>query len=146
MSDSTPAASAPRAIVAFSTPADTRSRPVQIFINRNEKQGAPDFDGKIGEKRVGVYIRNGSKGAFLSLVGDKLPDGKYEQLGTANITPVKGGVAKLVIKLVDSPQDSIWAEIGENVPEELLVRAGLDLEKLAKKKAEAEAEAGGTPA
>lgn len=145
MSDSTPAASAPRAIVAFSTPANSKDRPVQIFINRNEKPGAPQFDGKIGEKRVGIYIRNGAKGSFLSIIGDKLPDGKYEQLGTGNIMAVKGGVAKLVIKMVDSPQDSIWADIGENVPEELLVRAGLDLEKLAKKKAEA-TEAGGAAA
>lgn len=136
---STPAAQ--RAVIAFATPENQKERTVQIFVNRNEKSGSPDFDGKINDKRVGVYIRSGKNGPFLSIIGDKLPDGKYEQLGTANIMAVKGGVAKLAIKLADG-SDTIWAEVGQNMSEEGLVKAGLNLTKLAEKKAEANAQGG----
>lgn len=141
MSDSTPSTQS-RSTVAFSTPESQKLRPVKIYINRNETRGSPDFDGKVGDTKVALYIRNGVKGTFLSLTGDKQPDGKYFQHGTANITCVKTGVAKLAIKMAGG-SDTIWADINPEVPEDMLVRCGLDRELLAKKKAEAKARAAG---
>ena len=115
----------------------TTDSSVELFVTRSTKAGAPDFDGYLNGTQVGVYIRNGARGIFMSVVNsEKGADGKYKQLATANMMAVKGGIAKLKIVLADG--DQIWAETAVGMPEELLVRAGLNLEVLESKRAAAQ--------
>lgn len=123
-------------IEIFYTGKDYRGTKVSLWITHKTKDGSPDIDGKVGDLRVAAYIRNGSRGPFLSFIDSTKPkdaNGHYTQFGMGNIVIVAGGRAKLTIKKPDG--EVVWAEVSRKAPQELLVAMGLDLERQAQKTA-----------
>lgn len=114
---------------------------VSLWVNQVETKGAPDFDGKIGEQRVALRIRNGGKGKFIAITRPLKPaevgaDGyKERQIGSANLIVNDRGIPVLAIKLDDQKGKTIWANVSLKAPQDLMVQAGLDLTILAEKKA-----------
>ncbi len=128
---------AEKRVEAFRTYKTETGTPISLWIVQNDKKGAPVFDGKVGKRRVAIYIRNGKKGAFLSLVGNKDKEGKFPQLGRANVRVTEKGIPKLAI-VMEGSEETLWAHINKKVPEDLLTKCGLDLDELAKKREAAE--------
>jgi hypothetical protein len=137
MSDSTNENSG-KPVEAFYTGKNDSGDKVSLSINPNTKSGAPKFIGTVGAAKVGGYIRKGSKGAFIALTGDRDSEGKYPQLGSGNIVVNRNGNIRLSLRMTGS-QDTIWANVAEGVPEDLLVECGLDLEILKSKREAAQA-------
>jgi hypothetical protein len=139
---STPAADAAKTFVAFFTREDTKGPKVDIFKNMSDKPRAPLYSGKIGKKQVSFFLRKGSKGNFLGLVGDKIEGtNQYEDLGTANVGTLGNGTPVLVIdyKNADGTKTPIFASISKKVDNEALVAIGLNTAKQAEKAAAAAA-------
>jgi hypothetical protein len=133
---STSAAAAAKTFVAFFTREDTKGPKVDIFKNMSDKPRAPLYSGKIGKKQVSLFLRKGSKGNFLGLVGDKIEGSdKYEDLGTANVGTLGNGTPVLVIdfKNADGTKTPIFASISKKVDNEALVAIGLNVAKQAEK-------------
>lgn len=126
--------------LAFFTGAKDPGPRVLISINKNTKAGAPKFVGTVGETKVGGYIRNGSKGSFIALVGDRDKEGKYPQLGAGNVIVNRNGKVRLSVKMTGS-EETLWAGISENMTQDMLVECGLNLEILAAKTEAAKTEA-----
>lgn len=117
--------------------------PVSLFVSDPGAPGKPDFDGTIGEQRVIMRIRNGAKGAFLSIQksvktdetgGDGKPVYKEETIGAANLVVTSKGYPSLTIRLDSDKETTIWANVSKSASEELLVRCGLNLETLKAKR------------
>ena len=144
MTTETPAA---KKIQAFYSSKPLEGKPVptvvSLWIVDSGASGAPEFDGTIGEQKVSLRIRNAAKGPFMSVQKTLKPeeikaDGyKEEQIGTANLVVTKSGFPSLAITLKASPDETIWANVSKSAPEELLVKAGLNLEIQATKRAAA---------
>ena len=136
-SASTPDAS--KTYVAFFTREETKGPKVAIFKNLSEKARAPLFDGKIGGKRVSMFLRKGPNGNFLGLVGEKLTDGSNnsENMGSANVRTLGTGVPILVIDLIgsDGKKTPVFASISQKVSQEVLESIGLDAVKQAERRA-----------
>lgn len=135
MSETAPntAGDSTKRIEAFYTGKSETGPKVSIFVNNNPKSGAPKFTGTVGEQKVGGYIRNGSKGPFLALVGDRDSEGKYPQLGIGNIIVNKNAKVRLSLKMTGS-DETIWVNVSDSAPQELMVECGLDLKILEEKK------------
>jgi hypothetical protein len=124
-------------VQAFYTVANAKGTPVSVWINDNDKKGAPDFDGKVGNRRVSIYLRTGKKGPFLSVLGsNKGEDGKLPQLGTANLVINAKGIPKLAIKM-EGKEETVWASVSKKIPAELMTKMGFDAEAAAAKRADA---------
>jgi hypothetical protein len=138
---SLPESNTPKGIEAFYLRAGARGTPVSLWITQVNAAGAPDFNGKVGEQRVTLRIRNGANGSFLSVIRNLRPeeiddDGYRDtQVGVANLVVSDRGMAVLAIKLTTNPDKTIWANVSPRTPLDLLVRCGLDLDTLARKKA-----------
>lgn len=102
---------------------------VSIRINESTANGAPKFVGNIGDKKVGGYIRNGSKGPFIGFVGDRLEDKTYPQVAFGNIVVNKNGKIRLTLR-IDGVSDVVWCMVDDKADQDLLVQCGLDLEVL----------------
>lgn len=140
---------APKKIEVFYMQRTLEGKPapvvVSLWSNEGAKAGAPDFTGRIGEHRVVVRIRNGANGIFLS-VNRSIPaeqvkeNGfKEETIGTANLVINDRGYPVLAIKFNADKANTIWANTSLKASTDLLVKCGLNLETLAKKKAAFEA-------
>lgn len=136
----------------FYTPMNAIGTQVSLWKNSNKGSASARFNGKIGERRVSLYVKNGANGAFLSIVEsaqikipnpDGKPGGKVEfketRIGAANIVVSEKGYPKLAIRFDSDRESVIWASVSREASEELLVEAGLNLQKLAEKRAAAEA-------
>ena len=139
MAEAKPAAkaTADKKIESFFTRDTNKGTPVSLWVLERTSAKAPAFDGKIGTKRVAAFIRKGSKGPFLALVGPKPKDGEDKdrpQLGRANIVVTDKGIPKLAIEL-EGQAAPIWASIRKTTPEALLIECGFDKDKIAAKKA-----------
>lgn len=124
--------------LAFFGRKDTKGPHVEIFNVISGKAMAPVFSGQIGKKRVALFLRNGSKGTFFGVVGDKIEGTEnIEDLGTANICTLGNGVPVLVIdyKNADGTKTPIFASINKKLTIKDLVTYGLNLPKRAKKAA-----------
>lgn len=135
-SASTAAQAAAKTFVAFFTREDTKGPKVEIFKDVSGNPKAPAFSGTIGKKRVALFLRNGSKGVFFSLAGDKIEGSKNsEDLGTANIGTLGNGAPVLVIdfKNADGTKTPIFASISKKLSNEELAGYGLNLAKQAEK-------------
>ena len=132
------AAEAAKTFVGFFTREDTKGPKVEIFKDVSGKPKAPAFSGKIGTKRVALFVRNGSKGTFFGVVGDKIEGSKNsEDLGTANIGTLGNGAPVLVIdyKNADGTKTPIFASISKKLTTEELVGYGFNAAKAAEKAA-----------
>lgn len=107
---------------------------VSIRINESTAKGAPKFVGNIGDKKVGGYIRNGSRGPFIGFVGDRLEDGTYPQVAFGNIIVNKNANIRLQLRM-DGAAEPIWAMVDKSADQDLLVQCGLSLEILEAKRA-----------
>lgn len=133
-----PAAKAP-AIQMFYTQPDSKGTPVSLWLTVKTKDGSPDLDGTIGDRRVAGYIQRGAKGAFVSFIDSKAgkgADGHYTQVGRANLVLNAAGIPKLAINL-EGVEATVWAETSLRAKQDVLVSMGLNLELQAQKKAEA---------
>lgn len=123
----------PAGVLAFYSQKEHTGPKIELWINTNEKLGAPEFDGTMGDRRVGAYFRQGPKGNFLAIFDSaKRPDGMHDQMGTARVVSNIAGIPKLAISLQGGA--TIWAEVSKKAPEEILLQCGLDLDKQAHKK------------
>lgn len=143
-------ATAEKTFVAFFTREDTKGPKVEIFKDMSKTPRAPLFSGKIGAKRVSFFLRKGSKGNFLGLVGDKLTDGsgKSEDLGTANVGTLGSGIPVMVIDFIgaDGKKTPIFATISKKLSNEDLIGIGMNAERQAKKVADAASKKEAAPA
>ncbi len=133
------AESTEKAVQAFYTEKDAKGTAVSLWVTKKTKEGSPDFDGTIGDKRVAGYIHQGPRAGFISFIDSKAgkdDNGHYIQVGTANVVINAAGIPKLAITLVGQKDHTVWAEVSLKAPQDMLVAAGLDLEAQAKKKAE----------
>lgn len=122
----------PAGVLAFYSQKEHTGPKIELWINTNEKPGAPDFDGALSGKRIGAYFRQGRKGNFIAIFDStQRADGKHDQLGTAQVVSNIAGVPKLAITFEGS---TAWAEVSRKVPEAMLVQCGLDLGKQSQKK------------
>lgn len=126
-------------VEAFYTRAPS-AQPVSLWILDLKTDGAPDFDGSIGGKRVAVWIRHSQRsGSFLSIHAQtKGADDRFPQLGTANVVVNDRGMVRLAIKMEET-KEVLWASVSKKAPEDILVRCGLKLDLLAQKRASYEA-------
>lgn len=121
---------------AFYTGSNDGGPKVSLFINENRNsEKVPNFSGTIGDKKVGAYIRGSAKGPWIALTGERDAEGKYEQVGSANIIVNKNAKIRMSLKLAGSA-DTIWVSISDKVSQEMLVECGLNLEILEAKRAE----------
>lgn len=149
----TPQAPKTAAVQMFYTRPESAGVPVSLWLTKKTKEGSPDLDGTIGARRVAAYIQHGAKGSFLSLIDSKAgkgENGKYTQVGRANLVLNAAGIPKLAISL-EGVEATVWAETSLRADQRILVDMGLNLELQAQKKAEAAdrraaREAQGTPA
>lgn len=135
------AAAAAKAVQMFYTRTDSKGVPVSLWLTVKTKDNSPDLDGTIGDRRVAGYIQHGSKGSFLSLIDSKLgkgENGRYTQVGRANLVLNAAGIPKLAISL-EGVEGTVWAETSLRANQNVLVSMGLNLEAQATKKAEAAA-------
>lgn len=134
---------AAKTFVAFFTKEGDSGPKVEIFKSTSEKAKAPLFDGKVGNDHVSLFLRNGTKGHFLGVVGNKDAEGKSPNLGTANVVTTKRGTPRLAINMkdADGKKTVIFASISKKVDQEMLVKIGLNETKQATKRAAAAAEA-----
>lgn len=122
----------PAGVLAFYSQKEHTGPKLELWINTNEKEGAPEFDGTFGENRVSAYFRQGPKGNFLALFNSaKRDDGSHEQIGTAQVVSNVAGIPKLAMNI---NKRTMWAEVSKKVPQDMLVECGLDLGKQAAKK------------
>jgi hypothetical protein len=138
----TAAADAAKTFVAFFTREDTKGPKVEIFKDMSGKARAPLYSGKIGTKRVALFLRKGSKGSFLGIVGDKIEgSNNSEDLGTANVGTLGNGTPVLVMDFVgaDGKKTPVFASISKKVSNDDLVAIGLNVAKQAEKAAAAAA-------
>jgi hypothetical protein len=138
----TPAADAVKTFVAFFTREDTKGPKVEIFKDISGKPKAPLYSGKVGTKRVALFLRNGKNGAFLGLVGDKIEGSKNsEDLGTANVRTLGNGTPLLVMDFIgtDGKKTPVFASISKKVSNDELIAIGLNVAKQAEKVAAAAA-------
>ena len=125
--------------------ADSNGPTVSIWINTVTTKGAPDFDGTINGQRVAMRIRNAEKGPFIAITKSLTAaeigaDGyKEQQIGTANIIVNDRAIPVLAIHMDDNKDKTIWANTSLKAPQDLLVKAGLNLEILGQKKTDYEA-------
>lgn len=151
--DNKPAAATPGAektFVAFFTTAANVAKgapKVDLFKSLSDKPRAPLFSGKIDGVQTSAFLRKGPKGAFLSLVGDKGPDGKSADLGVANVGTRANGIPVLVIDLkkADGTSQTVFASISKQVDQAMLENIGMNVEKQAEKRATAAAKAAAVP-
>lgn len=143
----------------FATGKEGQPERVGLLIdpkNPNWESGRPALFGTIEGKAVNVFVepageKNGKTfGAFLTInqKGEKLEGGEYApdtKLGKGNLVVTKDGHARLAIKL-DGSDDTIWATPRKEITNELMANAGLDLEKLARVRAELAQAAANEPA
>jgi hypothetical protein len=140
---------AAKTFVAFFTPGASKGPKVEIFKNTSDKARAPLFDGKIGDTHVSMFLRNGPKGAFLGLVGDKKEgEARSPDLGTANVVTSATGSPRLAITLkkADGAKETIFASISKKVENETLLQIDLNETKQAEKRASAAAKVAAAPA
>lgn len=118
---------------------------VSLWITEVTTEGAPTFDGRIGDTRVALWIRDSAaNGSFLSVHAARKDDkGLYPRLGSANVVVNSLGKVRLAIKLRDAAEKGlpqpIWASVSQRAPLDLLVRCGLRLDVLQAKRAQHEA-------
>lgn len=114
---------------------DTAAVKVALWKNtRSTKDNAPVLTGKIGDKTVAGFLRQGPNSKFIGFSGEKLEDGTYEDLGTANVVAGNKGYPALVIK---HNGQEIWANTTKEGDNEFLASLGLDIDLMLKKQAEA---------
>ena len=125
---------AAKSFVAFFTREGTKGPKVDLFKVMSDKPRAPMYSGKIGGKQVSLFLRKGSKGNFLGLVGDNNTD-----MGTANIGTLGNGTPVLVLDVLgaDGKKTPVFASISKKVDNETLVMLGLNVAKQAEKAAAA---------
>lgn len=113
----------------FYTP---NSAPVRVALWKNEvvTPRAPALTGFIGDKKVSCFVREGTS-KFLGLSGNKMPNGYFENLGTANVVTGARGYPKLVINLSDG--NVIWADTSKEGTNEFLEALGLNIETMLSK-------------
>lgn len=119
-------------VLAFYSQKEHVGPRLELWINTNEKEGAPEFDGTFGDLRIGAYCRQGVKGNFLALFNSaKDEKGQNAQIGTAQVVCNIAGIPKIALNV---DRKTLWAEVAKKVPMDLLVECGLDLSKQAAKK------------
>lgn len=139
--------SAAKAVEAFyAKPAEGKpGHVVSIWVNTVTTKGAPEFDGKIDGNHVNLRIRNGANGTSIAvtrtLKKDEIKEDGYKEqtIGWANIVVNDRGYPVISIRLNADKEKVIWANVSQRAPQDLLVKAGLSLEAMAKKKAAHEA-------
>ena len=125
----------PPGIRAFYSLKESNGPSLEIWLNSDEEEGAPDFDGTFDGKRVAVYFREGKKGNYLTIRETVRGENKrYAELATAAIVTNPAGVAKLVINMPENR--TFWAEVSKKLATEIQVLCGLNLEIQARKKRE----------
>ena len=133
--------STPKLVEAFYTGSNDGGPKVSIAINKRSSDKAPHFTGTVGAVKVAGYIRKSANGGWIALTGERDSEGKYPQLGAANIIVNRNGNIRMSLKMA-SIEQTIWVSISDNVPHEMLVECGLNLEILEAKRAAASATAG----
>lgn len=133
--DMTPVA---KRIQAFYSQKDSKGPVVSLWLSEKTQAKSPDFDGTIDGQRVAGYLQKGPKAGFVSFLDSKTgkgADGNYTQVATANVVVNRFGIPNLVIK--SAGKDDLWVECSLKLSQDTLIAAGLNLEILAAKKAEA---------
>lgn len=132
----TAAAASP--VLAFFSRREDKGPNIAIFRSTSTAPRAPLFSGKIGDKRVAFFLRQGAKGPFLGLVGNKLDNGNSEDLGTANIVTAKAGAPRLVIQM---GEQRLFGSVSKKLDQAMLVSLGLneDLQRTKREASEAAA-------
>lgn len=139
----------------FYTRRDAEGVKVALWAGRSAEAGVVEFNGTLGERKVTLRSVNGSRGRFLTVVemrvaaaGEGEPAVRKEvTIGAANIVVSDKGYPNLAVRLNGQDQ-VIWASVSRTAPQQLLVDAGLDLDRLERKRAaaqQARAEAGRAP-
>jgi hypothetical protein len=129
--------------VAFFSRKEDKEPAIEIYRSTSPNPRAPMFSGKVGEKRVAMFLRHGARGPFLGLVGDKIEGtNQYENLGTANVITGKTGSPRLVMRMGD---DRLFCSVSKNLDNEMLVRLGLDENIQQQKREAAESEQPAAP-
>lgn len=132
--ESTSSDNAAKLAEAFFTGSNDEGPKVLLSINKRSNEKAPHFTGTVGGVKVGGYIRPSAKGGWIALTGERDADGKYPQLGACNIVVNKNGKIRMSLKMAGST-DTTWVNVSDNVPQEMLVECGLNLEILEAKRA-----------
>ncbi len=110
--------------MAFFSRKEDKEPAIEIYRSTHPNPRAPMFKGKVGDKRVAMFLRHGARGPFLGLVGDKIEGtNNYENLGTANVITGKTGSPRLVMRMGD---ERLFCSVSKNLDNEMLVRLGLD--------------------
>lgn len=144
----TPAAGEPTYVKAFFATGKDKKERVALFLdpkNPDFVTGRPAMFGTIDGKSVSVFIEPGGEkegkayGPFLTINerGAKNADGSYEKdtrFAVGNIRVTEEGAARLAIKF-QGQDETLWATPRKEVSNDLLAKAGLDLEKLASARA-----------
>lgn len=121
----------------FYTRKDHKGAAVTLYLGTKTADRAPAIEGTIGGVRVAGFLQKGTLRGFVSFVDSakgKGENGHYTQVATGSVVVLPTGVPALVIKAEGAEPN--WVEVSLDATQDLLVAAGLDLDKLAAKKAE----------
>jgi hypothetical protein len=130
--------------IAFFSRGEDSDPVIEFYRSTSPNPKAPLFSGKVGDKRMSMFLRHGVRGPFLGLVGGKIEGtNQYESLGTANVITSKSGAPRLVMRM---GSERLFCSVSKNLDDDLLVRLGLDLEIQQQKREAAAAESKETPA
>lgn len=107
---------------------------VSLWASTVTTERAPVLIGEVNKQRCSVFLRNGAGGIFLSIVGERGANGHNLPIATGKLVTGPAAVPKMVLKLEGS-DEAVWVEVSVDATTELLVKLGLNMERLEFKKA-----------